>query len=89
MITNEGSALDRYSFLEKLRDEGHDNYNVVFLDPDVFVLDDIHEVFQHGGFDYATTISEGEMQPVNGAMHFVRARHYTGAIDVLKGVLAL
>lgn len=79
----------RYTFLEKLRDEGKDQYNIVFLDPDVFILDDIHEVFEQEGFDYATTISEGVMQPINGAMHFVKARHYTGAIDILKGVLSL
>ena len=75
--------------MEKLVAEGNDHYNVVFLDPDVFVLDDIHEVFEQEGFDYATTISEGEMQPINGAMHFVRAGHYTGAVDSLKGVLSL
>ena len=69
--------------------EGEDRYNVVFLDPDVFVLGDIQEVFDHSGFDYATTISENMFQPVNGAMHFVRAHRYGAATDVLKGVLSL
>lgn len=67
---------------------GQDSYNVVFLDPDVFVLDDIQDVFDHGSFDYATTISENSIQPINGAMHFVRAHHYGAAIDVLRGVIA-
>ena len=75
--------------LEKLQAEGNDGYNVVFLDPDIYVLDDVQEVFENGAFDYATTISENPEQPVNGAMHFVRARHYGSAIDVLKGVLSL
>jgi hypothetical protein len=74
--------------LEKLIGEGQDGYNVVFLDPDVFVLADVQEVFQLGGFDYATTISENPVQPVNGAMHFVKAHHYLQAVDVLKGVLS-
>jgi len=75
--------------LEKLLGEGHDGYNVVFLDPDVFVLADVQEVFQQAEFDYATTISENPEQPINGAMHFVRAHRYPQAVDVLKGVLSL
>lgn len=75
--------------LEKLQAEGQQHLNVVFLDPDIFVLDDIQEVFEFGSFDYMTTISENPEQPINGAMHFVRGHHYGAAIDVLKGVLSL
>ncbi len=78
----------RYSMLEKLVDEVQDSHNVVFLDPDVFVLDDLQEVFHQGNFDYATTISENPVQPVNGAMHFVRAHRYPQAVEILKGVLS-
>ena len=74
--------------LEKLVEEGEDGHNVVFLDPDVFVLADVQEVFQQGTFDYATTISENPVQPINGAMHFVRAHRYIQAVEVLKGVLS-
>jgi len=74
--------------LEKLLEEGQDGHNVVFLDPDVFVLADVQEVFQQNAFDYATTISKNPVQPVNGAMHFVPAHRYLQAVEVLKGVLS-
>ena len=31
----------RYSFLEKLQAEGQEHYNIVFMDPDIYVVDDI------------------------------------------------
>ena len=35
----------RYSMLEKLQAEGQEQYNVVFMDPDIYVVDDLQEVF--------------------------------------------
>lgn len=77
----------RRTMLQQLQAANEDRYNVVFVDPDVFVLDDLRGVFDHYGFDYMTTISENPVQPINGAMHFVRAHRYGGALDVLSGVL--
>lgn len=76
----------RYSMLEKLAADKADSYNVVFMDPDIFVIGDLSELFTYE-FDYAATISEGEAQPINGAMHFVRAGNYAPAIRILKDVL--
>ena len=66
--------------------EGNDNYNVVFMDPDIFVIGDLSELF-NWNFDYAATISSGDDQPINGAMHFVRAKKYAPAVQILKDVL--
>ena len=76
----------RYSMLEKLAAEGADKYNVVFMDPDVLVIGDLGEAFTKP-YDYAVTISEGAQQPINGAMHFVHAHQYAGAVAIIKGVL--
>ena len=59
---------------------------MVFMDPDVLVVGDLGEAFA-APYDYAVTISEGSAQPINGAMHFVHARQYAGAIATIKGVL--
>ena len=59
---------------------------MVFVDPDVLVIGDLGEAFAVP-YDYAVTISEGAQQPINGAMHFVHAQRYQGAIDIIKGVL--
>lgn len=56
------------------------------MDPDVLVIGDLGEAFA-APFDYAVTISEGAAQPINGAMHFVHAQQYAGAIATIKGVL--
>ena len=66
--------------------EGDDSYNVVFMDPDIFVIGDLSTLFTWS-FDYAATISSGYEQPINGAMHFVRAQHYAPAVQILKDVL--
>ena len=65
----------RYSFLEKLITEGREMYNVVYIDPDILILKDLHSVFERD-FDYLQTISENEEQPINGAMHFVPKGKY-------------
>ncbi|KAK9816820.1 hypothetical protein WJX72_005362 [[Myrmecia] bisecta] len=79
----------RYSMLEKLRDEGKTNYNVVFIDPDVFIIGDFTDQFSRFDFDYGVTISRGPNQPVNGAVHSVKAGHYDKAIELIKGVLSI
>ena len=65
----------RYSFLEKLISEGREHYNVVYIDPDILIMQDLHAVFERD-FDYLMTISENEEQPINGAMHFVPKGKY-------------
>ena len=65
----------RYSYLEKLIAEGREDYHIVYIDPDVLVLRDLHEVFERE-FDYTVTISENDEQPINGAMHFVPKGKY-------------
>lgn len=65
----------RYSFLEKLLDEGREMYNIVYVDPDVLIMSDLHGVFERD-FDYSVTISENHEQPINGAMHFVPKGRY-------------
>ena len=65
----------RYSYLEKLISEGRENYNVVYIDPDILIMDDLHGIFERS-FDYSVTISENEDQPINGAMHFVPKGKY-------------
>ena len=50
-------------------------YNVVYIDPDILVMSDLHSVFERD-FDYLMTISENEEQPINGAMHFVPKGKY-------------
>ena len=65
----------RYSFLEKLISEGREHYNVVYIDPDILIMQDLHSVFERE-FDYLMTISENEEQPINGAMHFVPKGKY-------------
>ena len=47
----------------------------MYIDPDVLVLRDLHEVFERE-FDYTVTISENDEQPINGAMHFVPKGKY-------------
>ena len=34
----------RYSYLEKLLAEGREEFNIIYIDPDVLVLRDLHEV---------------------------------------------
>lgn len=65
----------RYSFLEKLISEGREMYNVVYIDPDILIIQDLHSLFERD-FDYLMTISENEEQPINGAMHFVPKGKY-------------
>ena len=50
-------------------------YNVVYIDPDILIMDDLHDIFERE-FDYSVTISENEEQPINGAMHFVPKGKY-------------
>ena len=52
----------------------------------VQVVGDLGEAFAKP-YDYAVTISEGAQQPINGAMHFVHAGQYEGAVAIIKGVL--
>ena len=81
-----GNVQARHSMLEKLQEIGDDQYNVVFMDPDIFIVGDLTELFAWN-FDYAATVSAGEGQPINGAMHFVRAHNYAPAVRILKEVL--
>ena len=85
-LMGEVCAQARYSMLEKLMADGDDAHNVVFMDPDIFVIGDLSELFSWN-FDYAATISAGDGQPINGAMHFVRAKKYAPAVQILKDVL--
>lgn len=78
----------RYSFLEKLISEGREMYNVVYIDPDILIMQDLHSVFERD-FDYLMTISENEEQPINGAMHFVPKGKYHQAVAYIKGVLSV
>ena len=50
-------------------------YNVVYIDPDILIIQDLHSLFERD-FDYLMTISENEEQPINGAMHFVPKGKY-------------
>lgn len=50
-------------------------YNVVYIDPDILIIKDLHALFERD-FDYLMTISENEEQPINGAMHFVPKGKY-------------
>ena len=50
-------------------------YNVVYIDPDILIIQDLHSLFERD-FDYLQTISENEEQPINGAMHFVPKGKY-------------
>lgn len=70
----------RYSFLEKLISEGREMYNVVYIDPDILIMSDLHSIFERD-FDYSMTISENEEQPINGAMHFVPKGKYHEVIS--------